>query len=190
MSPFEFVFGLISIITSLALTTIIAGAVRILRHPDRTDTSATHVLWLWTAFALVIANWGGLWHAQTNPLWPAPRVLVWVAAMTSLYAFSALVVPQTSPSHGLSLRSFHESEGRKYILAHNLFALLAIPVLLTEHAPNGGFQDFLPAMAAFALGTVAFFTRGRIQLVTSLLVAGLATAYMVSKTSIVPQMVR
>jgi len=186
VSPFEFVFALISIITSLALTTIIAGVIRILRHPGRTDTSATHALWMWVAFALVIGNWGGLWHARAYPLWPTPRVLVWVAAMTSLYAFSALVVPETSSSRPLNLRLFHESEGRKYILAHNLFALLAIPVLLLEHAPNSGIDDFLPAIVAFALGTVAFLTRGRVQLMTSLLVAVLATAYMVTKTSIIP----
>lgn len=185
MSPFEFVFGLISIITSLALTTIVAGVVGMVRHPDRTDWSLAHALWVWVAFALVIGNWGELWQARTYSLWPVFRVLVWVAAMTSLYAFSALVVPELRHSRQLSLKTFHESEGRRYILAHNLFALLAIPVLLTQRAVGTGFYDFLPALVAFALGTIALFTRGRAQLAASLLVAVVATAYMLIKTSIV-----
>jgi len=57
MSPFEFIFALISIITSLALTNIIAGVVVIVRHGERSGLSLAHALWMWIGFAVVIGNW-------------------------------------------------------------------------------------------------------------------------------------
>ena len=67
MTPFEFVFALISIITSLALTQIIAGVVTTIRHRQAGNFSLTHALWVMIAFALVVGNWGALWGTQDNP---------------------------------------------------------------------------------------------------------------------------
>jgi hypothetical protein len=186
VTPFEFVFGLISIITSLALTKIITGVVAIIRHPNRTDSSLVHALWVWVAFALVIGNWGALWDARSYPDWPALRVLVWLTALTSLYAFCALVVPEVNSGTPLNLTEFHQRDSRRYIIAHNLFALLSIPVLVTQQVVSASLLDFIPAIIAFILGTVALFTRGRIQFVASLLVLVVATTYMLTKIDILP----
>ena len=185
MTPFEFVFALISIITSLALTRIITGVVAIIRHRSRAGFSTTHAIWMWIAFAVVLGNWGALWGARLDPDWPALRVLAWLTSMTALYAFCALVVPEVEERRSLNLKAFHEREGWRYIMAHNIFAVLAIILVVALSGINfGSLRNLLPPMAALALGLIALKTRGRPQLVASALVALVATGFMVASISI------
>ena len=185
MTPFEFVFALISIISSLALTKIITGVVAIVRHRERGGFSLTHALWVWVAFAVVVGNWGALWGARADPDWPAVRILAWIVSMTSLYAFCALVVPEVEGKTPLNLKEFHDREARRYIIAHNVFALVALSLVL---ALDGIVADSLinigSAFVAFGLGTAAYFARGRPQLVISLLLAMLATMFMLANINI------
>lgn len=185
MTPFEFVFALISIITSLAVTQIITGVIAIVRHKDRADFSLAHALWVWTAFAVVIANWGAFWGTQGDPDWPPLRVIAWITSMTSLYAFCALVIPDVARDT-LNLREFHEREGRRYIIAHNLFAALAIVLVLAISGirPDPIFNLIAPIIA-LVMGSAALFTRGRAQLAASILVAMLASLFMLSSIDIV-----
>ena len=185
MTPFEFVFALISIISSLALTKIITGVVAIVRHLERGGFSFTHALWVWIAFAVVVGNWGALWSARADPDWPAIRILAWLGSMTSLYAFCALVVPEVDRDTPVNLKKFHEREGRRYIIAHNFFALLALALVL---ALDGIMADSIvnvgSAVVAFGLGTAAFFSRGRPQLVISIVLATLAAMFMLANINI------
>ena len=57
MTSFELVFGLMTIITSLALTHLLAGFVGVLRNAERVRFSALHALWAWSAFISTIGNW-------------------------------------------------------------------------------------------------------------------------------------
>lgn len=126
MSQFEFVFGLISIITSLALTHIVVGLVSFARSSRKVRFSLRHALWVWTAFALVVANWASYW-SQRDQSWTAQSLLISLILMVSLYAFSALVIPEASPEDTtIDLRAFHESEGKRYIAAQVVFSALVI----------------------------------------------------------------
>lgn len=184
MTPFEFVFALIAIITSLALTQIITWVVAIIRNADRGSFSLTHALWIWIAFAVVIGNWGALWSARLDVDWPAVRVLAWLTSMTSLYAFCALVIPESKSDAPLDLRAFHEREGRRYIIAHNVFAALAVALVLSVGSASVQSPQNLGApIVAFALGMAALLTRGTAQLSLSLLVAILATLFMLANIS-------
>lgn len=180
MTPFEFVFALISIITSLALTRIITGVVAIIRHQDRSGFSLVHAMWMWIAFAVVIGHWGTLWGARIDPDWYPSRVLAWMASMTGLYAFCALVVPDVESNTQLNLREFHERESPRYILAHNLFALLAIMlVVMVAGISQDSAGKLVPAAFALIVGTVAWLSRGRLQLAASALLAVSAAIFMV-----------
>lgn len=179
MTAFEFIFALISLITSLALTQIITGVVGIIRNRQPGSFSLIHSLWIWVAFAVVVGNWAALWSTQADPAWPAIRVLAWLFSMTSLYAFCALVIPEMDRDTPLDQRGFHEREGRRYIIAHNAFALLsAILALLVVGFTAEARLFVLPPLLALALGTVALLTKGRAQLAATLSSALLALGYM------------
>jgi hypothetical protein len=185
MTPFEFVFALISVVTSLALTKIITGVVSIIRHEDRHDFSLTHALWIWVAFAVVLGNWAALWTQRTVPDWHAFRLLSWLLSMTSIYAFCALVIPDFEQATRLSLKEFHERESHRYIIAHNIVALM-FTVLLVEVQGALTLQLLIShPVIAFALGTVAFFTRGRVQLAATILLALLVGEFLLGILDIV-----
>ena len=76
------------------------------------------------------------------------------------YAFTALLVPQAQPGEGINLRAFERAEGRRYTIAHNVFAACALLLIF-------GVRGFdietakiaLFPMLAFALGMAAMFAR-------------------------------
>ena len=179
MTAFEFVFALISIITSLALTQIISGVVAMIRRRRPGSFSLTHALWVWVAFAVVVGNWAALWGTQDQPQWPAIRVLAWLVSMTSLYAFCALVIPDADDGTPLDLTEFHERESRRYILAHNLFALVsAVMTILVSGFTAHSTLFLVPALLAVLFGTAALLTRGRAQLIATIPSVLLALGYM------------
>src|SRR5687767_14440006 len=185
MTPFEFVFALISIITSLALTHIVTGVVAIIRHKERGSFSFTHALWVWVDFAVVIGNWGAMWGAGRDLDWSAARVLARFTSLTILYGFCALVIPEVTRGTLLDLKQFHEREGRRYMIAHNVFAGVAILFILAlGGATAEGLREAIPPAIAFMLGMTALLTRGRVQLTATILLALLATAFMLINISI------
>ena len=187
MTPFEFVFALISIITSLALTKIITGGVAMIRHGERGSISLVHALWMWTGFAVLMGNWGALWDYRQLAEWPAIRVLAWLTSMTCLYAFCELVVPEVRSGEPLNLRDFHQQQRGRYILAHNVFAGLAlILVLAISGVTPQSLRLFIPPIIAFVLGMTALLTRGRIELLATMAVAIVATGFMLMNIDILP----
>lgn len=65
MSAFELVFGLMTFITSLALTQLLAGFVGLLRNGERVQCSALHALWEWSALTSAIGNWASYWGLRS-----------------------------------------------------------------------------------------------------------------------------
>ena len=185
MSAFEFVFGIIAIISSLALTQIITGVVAIIRHRDRGGFSLVHSLWMWIAFAVVVGNLGALWQVGGHPDWPNYRVLAWIASMTALYAFCTLVVPEVHRGEPLDLAEFHEREGRRYIVAHNVFTVVALVMVSTiSGVDSESARNLVPAALGLGLGLAALFTRGTAQLAISGVLAVMATGFMLANLSI------
>lgn len=183
MTSFEFVFGLISIITSLAVTHLIGGLIAHVRH--RARFSLRHALWSWTAFALVIANWASFWDDRTVD-WEPRAVLLWLALMISLYAFSALTVPEMERGDKVDLVAFHESDGKRYITAHILFAVIVIvgfainTATVTEWLSASSF-----ALVGLALTVAALVVRPvLLQQAIALALAAFGTFFMLVRLSI------
>ena len=158
MTLFESIFAFISIVTSLALTHLIAGVVKLVRHAERGRLSFIHACWLWLAFVLVIGNWAGLIGVQDDPHWPPVRIILWLLAMISLYAFSALVLPDPQPGESIDLVAFEQAESRRYIFAHNVFAACALLLIF-------GVRGFDPALVRIAIFPLAALALGVLAMV-------------------------
>lgn len=160
MTLFESIFAFISIVTSLALAHLIAGVVMLVRQAERQTISPIHACWVWLAFMLIIGNWAGLVGVQDDPAWPPSRILLWLIAMISLYGFTALLIPPAQAGEGINLRAFERAEGRRYTMAHNVFAGCALLLIFgvrgfdLEVLAIGAFP-----LLAFALGMAALFAR-------------------------------
>ena len=106
MTSFEFVFGLISVITSLALTRMLSGGIAMYRHADHVRFSWRHACWAATAFMLLVANWASLWRGHNVIAWSVLDVLTPLAYISILYAFCDLVMPDVQGDAPLDLREY------------------------------------------------------------------------------------
>jgi hypothetical protein len=79
MRAFDLVFGLLTIISSLALTHLLTTFVSLLRSWNRVQFSAIHGLWAWSPFAGTVVNWASYWEFRKLTAWPARMVLLTVA---------------------------------------------------------------------------------------------------------------
>lgn len=161
MTSFEFVFGMISVITSLALTRLLGGCVGLYRHAERIRFCWRHAFWTVVAFMLLVANWAQFWGLRDIQAWHALDVISPLVFVGVLYAFCDLVMPD-EPRDGevLDLRDYHARQGRRYKTMHLAFATLALLVIARQ---TGDFGQWLAA-SSFALiavtcTVVALWTR-------------------------------
>ena len=189
MSAFELVFGLVSIITSLALTHLLAGFVSLLRNAQRVRFSATHALWAWSAFASTIGNWASFWGLHALTSWPAWTVLLSVATMICQYTFCAFVTPETPAEGAIDLLAFHQREHRRYILASvALFAVSAAfdLALGRAHYYAAWWRDTAVSMLGVALGFLAVVMTARwVQIISAALISALVTGFMVITCNVI-----
>ncbi|MBS0212782.1 MAG: hypothetical protein JSR26_06300 [Proteobacteria bacterium] len=183
MTAFEFVFSLISVITSLALTRLLNGCIELYRHHGPVRWSWRHGCWTTSAFTLLIGNWASFWSRFHNATtWSAPDVLLQLTFLSVLYAYCDLVMPDKPNAHEtLDLQDFHERFGRRYKFVQWLFALLAM--LMLAHVAKG-FGPWLNSarFALIATLVVGVALRARsvwLDTTTAIGQAVLTTVYMV-----------
>lgn len=132
MTSFEFVFGMISVITSLALARLLGGCVGLYRHAEHVRFSFRHACWTAMAFMLLVGNWAKYWQLHDIRAWNALDVFVPLVFVGVLYAFCDLVMPE-DPKEGegqvLDLRDYHVRQGRRYKTMQLVFSVLATLVV-------------------------------------------------------------
>ena len=126
MTAFEFVFALVSIITSLTITHMLTGLVNVLRNRKIFQISLVHALWGWSALLLAIGNWASFWGMRSNPSWAAWTVLLNVTVMIAQYVFCALVTPEIPHGVTINREDSQEQDKSRFTLAAAVFFSLAI----------------------------------------------------------------
>lgn len=112
MSAFELVFGLMTIITSLALTHLLTGFVGLLRNAERVRFPVLHAPRAWSALAGTIGNWASYWRLGSQTSWPALAVLLIVATTIVQHVFCSFVTPETPAEGEIDLAAFHHRGSR------------------------------------------------------------------------------
>lgn len=148
MTSFEFVFGMISVITSLALTRLLSGCVGLYRHAGPIRFSWRHACWTAVALMVLVGNWASFWRQRDIQRWDALDVLMPLVFIGVLYAFCDLVMPdEPKDGQALDLRAYHEQCGRRYKAMHLVFATLALLLIARQ---SSSFWQWLNG-ATFAL---------------------------------------
>ena len=184
MTSFEFVFGLISVITSLALTQLLSGIVALYRCGDRVRLSWRHGFWTAQAFMLLIGNWSALWGLRDIQAWGVLDVLIPLVYTSVLYAFCDLVMPD-KPAEGavVDLREYHMREGRRYKTLNLIFAVVVIGALVHSAASIRVWVDqSMFAIVAAVNSVIALRARSVwLDTATAAFFAVLAAVFMVSR---------
>lgn len=189
MSPFELVFGLVTIVTSLALTHLLEGFVGLFRNAQRVRFSDVHALWSWSAFTSTVGNWASFWALRSLESWPAWVVLLSVATMILQYVFCAFVTPERPTEGTIDLVAFHQHEHRRYTGA--AIALFGLALVLNlalggAHFYADWWRDSAFSIAGLMLGFLAFFVQARwAQVVSASSLAVLLTYYVIITCNVV-----
>jgi hypothetical protein len=160
MSPFDYVLSLISFIYAVALTHLLTGAARMVRHRRQLVFSWPHALWMATIFVDLVINWVTFWDAHALKVIDLGAVAVAVAAATSNYFVAALVTPEFERDEDYDLVRFQERQGRTYLVALAVFGLIGLATNALgalEGLPWAAQNGLVPLM--FAPLLAAFFIR-------------------------------
>ena len=189
MTTFSFVFGLYSIIASLSITHMLSGIVAITRGRGNVRYSLAHALWVWVAFAIVIANWQSQWALRDLDIWPAWSVLLLISTALAQFVFCAFVTPEVSADEDVNLHEFHERERIRFIGA--FLALLAIAILYNfSFGLTGAYDNWLYdnivslTMGALAIAAISFSNR-KIQIIIAFVLALMSTQFLITASHIV-----
>jgi hypothetical protein len=189
MTAFEFVFALITIITSLALTHLLAGFIDVLRNAERVRLSWVHGLWAWSAMLLTIGNWASFWEMRSLTQWPAWTVLLGVAVMITLYVFCGLVTPDLHAAADMDLRDFHQRAHHRYALAAAIMFAVSIAANIAWGEAGlyaSWMRDNLVSVLGLVFGLVAYFVGAAwAQVSAAALMAALATYYAIITCNVV-----
>ena len=189
MTTFSFVFGLYSIIASLSITHMLSGIVAITRGRGNVRYSLAHALWVWVAFAIVIANWQSQWALRDLDIWPAWSVLLLISTALAQFVFCAFVTPEVSADEDVNLHEFHERERIRFIGA--FLALLAIAILYNfSFGLTGAYDNWLYdnivslTMGVLAIAAISFSNR-KIQIIIAFVLALMSTQFLITASHIV-----
>lgn len=189
MTTFSFVFGLYSIIASLSITHMLSGWVAVTRGRSKVRYSLAHALWVWVAFALVIANWQSQWGLRDLAVWPAWSVLLLIATALAQFVFCAFVTPEVSADTDIDLNEFHARERKRFIGA--FLALVAIAISYNVSFGLAGAYDnwledniFSVATVPFALAAIIFDGR-KTQVFVAAILALMSTYFLITASHIV-----
>jgi hypothetical protein len=184
MSIFEFVYGFISILTSLALTHLLGGFVAIIRNAGRVRFSLTHALWAFSAFGTTIGNWASSWSERELHTWPTWMLLVTVATSVGQYVFCAFVTPDVPGEGSIDLVQFHERKRADYLWAYFALGVLAITYNVLFGLQNqypDWWRDTLLTLPTMALILVGIFARERwVQIGAASIAAAIETYFMLA----------
>jgi hypothetical protein len=187
MTSFEFVFGLVSVVTSLALTQLLSGMVSLYRCADRLTLSWRHACWTATAFMLLIGNWSVFWDMRNKASWGVLDVLVPLVFTSLLYALCDIVMPE-KPTDGVDvdLREYHLRQSKRYKTLMLIFSVVVIGAIVQSSVDVADWarkSEF--AFAAVAISLVALRARSTfLDTATSFAFVALSGAFMASSLKV------
>jgi hypothetical protein len=190
MSVFEFVYGFMSIVTSLAVAHLFGGFVQVMRNVNRVRFSLPHLLWAWCAFTSTIGNWASSWSERTLNSWPAWSVLLTLSTASGQYVFCAFVTPDAPKEGAIDLVAFHQQKRAGYLWAFFALGIAAVAYNLgfglTNHYADW-MRDTLLTLPLFATILLAIFVRSLwVQTLSAAAAAALQTYFLIAASNISP----
>lgn len=123
MSKFEYLTVFSSIVMAIAVSEILSGLGRLIRHRDRVRIYWVHILWMFIAVSAGTQEWWNLWRFRDLTLTTYPQfAALFLPSMT--FVVIAFILTPSFPDRGdIDLRR-HFSRNRAW-----LFPLMAVAVL-------------------------------------------------------------
>ena len=161
MDPFSFIITLLSFIYSLALTHLLYGVARLVRHRRTITVSPAHLVWVANIFFVLILNWIALWDFSSLKTLTLAAISAAVLFAVLLYLVATFVTADVEVLEQRDLRDFHRRESVTYI--GGLLTGAVISLALNLGANNLGVSNWAAQngllIAGFLPLVVALFVR-------------------------------
>jgi hypothetical protein len=170
---------LLSFVYSLALTHVLLGVARIVRHRRTVRLSAAHALWTVNVLVTVVLNWISLWDFRGAKALSLGEIAAAFFFAILLYLVATFVTPDVEDPKDQDLTAFHDREAVTYIgglffgaivallmnagagkvgvaswASQNMLLLATLPILPLALIFRRGWPHLILAMAALAVPAV------------------------------------
>lgn len=126
MAKFEFTITIISIVIAFALTELMAGWGRIIRHSPRPRIDWIFAGWSAGILLTAILHWAGLWLYAEHEFESLHDLFALSAPPLLLVAIAFLLAPSPSAGAVLDLRTYFRDVSRPMLLLLAAFVLLSV----------------------------------------------------------------
>ncbi len=165
MSKFEFTVTIVSIIIAFALSELMAGWGRILRHRPR-----PRIDWLFAAWSIgVLINgifhWSGLWVYADVDFRSVRQLYVLMAPPLVLVPIAFLLAPNPQAGTELDLRAYFGEVARPFFLLSAAFMTLTVAAdLVVGGVSVFGIVDLMALGLASAYAAAAYFASDALRM--------------------------
>jgi hypothetical protein len=126
MTPFDYVSVILSVVVSLAFTHLLTGIVRLIQARD-VKISFVHAAWIGLLLFWCVDYWFSTWQLHKAEVWTLGFVAFLLLMATVLYIACGLAIPaETESGAGVNLRTFHDTNRRRYLGALFCYQALSI----------------------------------------------------------------
>jgi hypothetical protein len=130
MSPFEYIFALISVLVGLAIADLATSLHRLLQSRDRVQWDWLPLTAAFLAILAVLDIWWGLYGTQEATFYQSLAGFLPLAAqLFLLFLINAAALPNKVPQDGIKLQSFYEDNSSYF---WSLFAVYVFVVTVHQ----------------------------------------------------------
>jgi hypothetical protein len=128
MRAFDYVITLFAFVYALATAHLLTTVAELIRERARVRFSWVHAAWMAIGLFEILAWWIGMWDMRALPSWSVPMIAFLFVMATLIYGQVRLTCPNVPTDGEIDLREFHNRNGREYVAAFTLVALLTVGV--------------------------------------------------------------
>jgi hypothetical protein len=128
MRAFDYVITLFAFVYALATAHLLTTVAELIRERARVRFSWVHAAWMCVALFEILAWWIGMWDMRALSSWSMLMIALLFVMATLIYIQVRLTCPNMVAEGEIDLQEFHRRNGREYISAFALVALLTIVV--------------------------------------------------------------
>ncbi len=126
MSKFEFTITIVSIVIAFAISELMAGWGRVLRHQPSTTHDWMFSGWSAGLLLLAVLHWSGLWLYEDVPFTSLWQLLLLLLPPLLLVATAFLMAPNPVAGEHLELRAHFDRIARPALLLLAAFSLMGM----------------------------------------------------------------
>ena len=171
MTQFEFISVFVSILVAIAVTEILMGWGKLLRHRGEARVYWVHIVWTLLFLLLMVWDWYTLLHFRPVVAWTYPRFLLVLARPTVAVLAAVVIAPPAEVAGGEAndLKEFYYKQAPAFFSLGVLYYVAAFSTFLLLKGLDLT-NVLVQGLAGAVVGTLAVARRERTHVILTCVV--------------------